>query len=240
MYTQRFYRDFRSTIRWQSYRVRVESSDLYIRTQGDHAFAVQQQVIELRSELKEHILRQPVFASSLSPVRHLPGVPAIVNQMYRAAEKAGVGPMAAVAGAVAECVGGKLMEASEEVIVENGGDIYLKLREPGLNTIFAGRSPFSGRIGIRIDPDQTPLGVCTSSGSLGHSFSQGQADAVTILSRHAWLADAVATGAGNLVCSGQDVERSLDYAMSIEGVLGAVVIIGDKLGARGEVELEKT
>jgi len=240
MYTQRFYRDFRSTIRWLSYRVRVESTDLYIRTQGDHAFAVQQQVVELRSELKEHILRQPVFASSLAPVRNLPGVPDIVALMNQAAEKAGVGPMAAVAGAVAECVGRQLGRWSEEVIVENGGDVYLKLKEPGLNTIFAGRSPFSGRIGIRIDPEQTPLGVCTSSGSLGHSFSQGQADAVTIVSRHAWLADAVATGAGNLVSSGEDVERSLDYAMSVDGVLGAVVIIGDKLGAKGEVQLEKT
>ena len=240
MHTQRFYRDFSSTNRWQSYRVRVETTDLYIRTRDNHAFAVQQQVVQLRSDLKRHIQRQPSFASSLDPVRALPGVPHIVDLMYRAAEKARVGPMAAVAGAMAGCVGLKLGLLSEEVIVENGGDIYLQLKESGRNTIFAGGSPFSGQLGIRVEPGQTPLGVCTSSGRVGHSYSRGQADAVTILASHVWLADAVATGAANLVRSEEDFEEALDYAMAIEGVLGAVVILGDKLGAKGDVQLEET
>ncbi len=240
MHTQRFYRDFKPVHRWQSYRVRVESTDLFIRSRENQAFEVQKQVVRLRSELKAHIRRQPDFLDALSPVKHLPGVPAIVSLMYRAADRAGVGPMAAVAGAVAECVGLELGASSREVIVENGGDVFLKLKETGRNTIFAGPSPFSGRIGLHIDPDQTPLGICTSSGSVGHSYSLGRADAATVVARTAWLADAVATGAANLVRSDRDLEPALAYAMAIEGVLGAVVILGDKLGARGDVQLVKT
>jgi hypothetical protein len=160
--------------------------------------------------------------------------------MYSASEKANVGPMASVAGAIAEYIGGELMQRSEEVIVENGGDIFLKLSEPGVNSIFAGTSPFTGKIGLRIEPKKTPLAICTSSGTVGHSYSQGQADAVVITSQDTSLADAVATGAANLIKSDEDFQSALEYAQGIQGVLGIVLVWQDKLAAQGDIELVST
>ncbi len=119
--------------------------------------------------------------------------------MAAAAQTAGVGPMAAVAGAIAECVGRELLEFSPEVIVENGGDIFLKVSHRRTVGIFAGDSPLTGRIGIQIEARDTPLGVCTSSGTVGHSLSFGRADAVVVLAPAAALADAAATAIGNRV-----------------------------------------
>ena len=236
----RFYRDFRSSQRWESYRVRVESTDLYVRSRGNHAFWVQKRVCELRRVLKEHIRRQPEFLDALTPISRKRGVHPMLAAMYRASELAGTGPMAAVAGAVAQWVGHGLHRLSGEVIVENGGDVYLCLEQAGKVTLYAGNSKFSGAVGLALDPTKTPAAVCTSSGTVGHSYSQGRAAAATIVSRDACLADAVATGAANLINSEQDLEAALEYALSIPGVLGAVLILGDRLAAKGDVELVST
>jgi hypothetical protein len=237
---QRFYRDFGKSERWEAYRVRVESTDLYIRSRGNHAFWVQTLVRDIRSELKEHIRKHPEFLESMVPLQPVRKVHPVIAGMYRAAQKAQTGPMAAVAGAVAEHVGRGLLRRCEEVVVENGGDNFMKLKEPGVNTIFAGRSPFSGALGLRIEPERTPLAVCTSSGTVGHSVSKGRADAATIISPDGCLADAAATATANLVQSEEDFQGALAYALGIEGVLGAVLILGDKLAVQGDVELVRT
>lgn len=239
-YEPRFYRDFTSTDRWESYRVQVESTDLYIRTKGNHAILTQKEISELRAVLTEHIKRQPGFLDSLIPVPRMRGVHPMILAMYRASELAGTGPMAAVAGAIAQWVGQELRKLSKEVIVENGGDLYLCLQQPGTVTLYAGRSRFSGTIGLALDPEKTPVGICTSSGTVGHSYSQGRADAATIISRNVCLADAVATGAANLIGAEDDLEPALDYALAVPGVLGAVLVLGDKLAAKGDVELVPT
>ncbi len=240
MFRHRFYRDFSNTDRWISYRVNEESTDLYIRSQRNFAYWTQKLVRELRGAIKSHIQRQPEFVSSFEPVKSLPHVHPIITRMYKASQKANVGPMAAVAGTIAEEVGLKICKWSKEVIVENGGDNFLKLIEPAVNTIFAGKSTFSGKIGLRIYPDKTPLAVCTSSGTVGHSYSLGQADAVIITAKDASLADAVATGAANMVSSDANFQSALDYALSVEGISGIVLIYQDKLAAQGDIELVRT
>jgi hypothetical protein len=239
-YEPRFYRDFTSTERWKSYRVQVESTDLYIRTKDNHAIQAQNKVSQLRSVLTEHIKCQPGFLDSMIPVPRLRKVHPMILAMYRASELARTGPMAAVAGAIAQWVGQDLKKLSNEVIVENGGDLYLSLQQTGTTTLYAGKSRFSGTIGLALDPDKTPLGICTSSGTVGHSYSQGRADAATIISRDVCLADAVATGAANLIRTEDDLAPALDYALAVRGVLGAVLVLGDKLAVKGDVELVPT
>jgi ApbE superfamily uncharacterized protein (UPF0280 family) len=236
-YTRRFYRDFSPSTRWESYRVQVETSDLYIRAKDRCPLRVQARVRELRAALFAHIQRQPEFLRSLAPVPSLPGEPDIVIRMNRAARQAGVGPMAAVAGAIAESVGQDLARNSAEVIVENGGDCFFRLKEKGLCILFAGNSPFSGKIGLQIESGQTPVAVCTSSGTVGPSYSLGRADAATIVSKDACLADAVATGTANRIQSERDFEAALAYAMSIQEVQGVVLIYKDRLAAQGAVAL---
>ncbi len=150
--------------------------------------------------------------------------------------------MAAVAGAIAEAVGrGLLADGEPEVMVENGGDIYLARQKSCDVAIFAGRSSLSNKVGLRIAASQMPLGICTSSGTVGHSLSLGEADSVTVLAKSTALADAVATRLGNevkAVAGGKSsVARALEQARSISGILGVVVICGETMGAIGEVEL---
>jgi ApbE superfamily uncharacterized protein (UPF0280 family) len=157
--------------------------------------------------------------------------------MAQAARLANVGPMAAVAGAVAEMVGERLLQWSSEVIVENGGDIFLMIRGMRKIGIYAGESAFTGKLAIEVEPGQTPLGVCTSSGKVGPSLSLGMADAAVVLAPSAALADAAATAIGNRVRSAEDIEAALDFGQSIKGVTGIIIITGDRMGARGDVRL---
>jgi ApbE superfamily uncharacterized protein (UPF0280 family) len=145
--------------------------------------------------------------------------------------------MAAVAGAVAQFVSKDLLPLSEELIVENGGDLYLVTSKERTIGIYAGSSPLSLKIGIRVGPEETPLGICTSSGTVGPSLSFGKADAICILSKSASLADAAATAVGNIVREKKDVEAGLEKAKEIAGILGAVIIVGNTVGAWGDLNL---
>ncbi|MDD4751858.1 MAG: UPF0280 family protein [Desulfitobacteriaceae bacterium] len=199
---------------------------------------IYRQVTMLRNELEEYLKSDPEFGRTLSPyiVRH--NAPYIVWEMAKRANQAGVGPMAAVAGAFAELVGKYIGEQfSREVIVENGGDIYLSSQKQRVIGIFAGESPFSNQLGIKINPHKTPLGICTSSGKIGPSLSLGRADAAVILADSTFLADAVATAAGNRINSPQDFQGTIQYAKKISGVKGVLLIKGDKMAAWGDIEL---
>jgi ApbE superfamily uncharacterized protein (UPF0280 family) len=163
--------------------------------------------------------------------------PDMVKEMAEAAKKAGVGPMAAVAGAIAEFVGKELLNFSAQIIIENGGDIFIKTSRRRTLGVYAGASPFTGKLALAIEPEQTPSGVCTSSGTVGHSLSFGKADAVIIFSQSTILADAVATATANRVSKPEDIEKGIEFAKSIDAVKGVVIIVGSACGAWGEVEL---
>ena len=145
--------------------------------------------------------------------------------------------MAAVAGAIAEAVGRDLLAFSSEIIVENGGDIFMKISKKRLVGIYAGQSSFTQKIAIEIMPRETPLGIGTSSGTVGHSLSLGNADAVIILSSSAALADAAATAIGNMVKAIDDIPKAIEQARNIEGMRGGVIIIGDQMGVWGKVKI---
>ncbi len=187
-----------------------------------------------RELLEKYIEEHPAFLHALSPCELKPGAP---SKMADAARLAGVGPMAAVAGAFAQYVGRALSRRTKDVIVENGGDIYLRSTRQRRVGIFAGKSPLSNRLALEIRPEHTPLAICTSSGTVGPSLSFGKADAAVILSPSAPLADAVATAAGNMVLEREDVQKAAEFALSIKGVTGAVIIKDDRLAACGELKL---
>lgn len=212
-------------------------TDLQIAALRDLAPQARELVAALRADLETYIAANPRFVESYVPLEVAPGAPEIVRAMARAATAAGVGPMAAVAGAVAERVALGLEPLSAEVIVENGGDLYIVGEAQRRVLLLAGDSPLSGRVSIVVPAGSAPLALCTSSGRVGHSVSLGVAHAVTIVAPDGALADAVATSAGNLVRGPADVERALERAMSVPGVRGAVVIVEDRIGALGDVEL---
>jgi ApbE superfamily uncharacterized protein (UPF0280 family) len=233
-YDERTYRKlFGGSLKY--FRVAEEQSDLAIGARMMLERQARKALLEARACVKAEIALNPEFLTSLEPLPPRPGAPEAVSSMYLAARAAGVGPMATVAGAVAQYVGRALLKHSPEVIVENGGDIYLASETERRVAIFAGDSPLSMKIALKVKPGE--WGICTSSGKIGPSISYGQADAAVILSKDAALSDAAATALGNLLKSEGDIPSALNGAMSIKGVLGAVAVVGERLGAAGAVEL---
>jgi hypothetical protein len=147
--------------------------------------------------------------------------------------------MAAVAGALSEFVGRGMLDNwyTREIIVENGGDIFMKTGFPRKIGVYAGNSPLGQQFAIEVRPEETPLGICTSAGTVGHSLSFGNADAAVILAKDAALADAVATAAANRAVTGADLERAVSFALSVPGVVGALVIMGERMAVVGDIRL---
>lgn len=222
--------------------IRIQETDLHILATHDVRERATELVFQCRLQIERYIVKHPLFLATLDPLPPDLLAPPIVREMLAAGQRTGVGPMAAVAGAIAESVGKALLaEGVEEIIVENGGDIFVQRRKECSIAIFAGRSPLSYRVGLRLPATPMPVGVCTSSGTIGHSLSLGKADAAVVVARSTALADAAATRIGNAADIGlgpkKAVEQALARAKEIEGIEGAVVICGEVMGAVGAVEL---
>jgi ApbE superfamily uncharacterized protein (UPF0280 family) len=233
----RFYRHWIKDSGLISFNVAVEQTDLFIRSRRNLKKKALDSVLKHRGCLEAYIGCHPLFLTTLDPYQAEAEVPTIVSEMARVSQQAGVGPMAAVAGAIAEAVGRDLLAFSPEVIVENGGDIFMKITEKRLVGIYAGQSSFTQKIALEIMPRETPLGIGTSSGTVGHSLSLGNADAVIILSSSAALADAVATAIGNIVKNKDDIPKAIEQAHNIEGLHGGVIIVNDQMGVWGRVKI---
>lgn len=236
-YQPRTYRRWVSDSDLVSFNITVKETDLLIRARRALHRKALRLVLKHRQALEQYIESHPAFAAALIPLPPEENAPFIVREMAEVAEKVSVGPMAAVAGAIAEAVGRDLMPFSPEIIIENGGDIFMKITAKRLVGIYAGESPLSGRIALEILPEDTPLGICTSSGTVGHSLSFGRADAVTVLSRSAALADAAATAAGNLIVDSADIEKGISFLEGIPGIEGAAIIRGEKMGLWGKLRI---
>ncbi len=194
-------------------------------------------VLQSRGMIASYIRQFPHFARTLSPWVINGPAPPVIREMVAAGENAGVGPMAAVAGMVAQYVGKRLLADSPEVIVENGGDIFMRALRPVTIGILAGHSAVSQKLAIRIHPESGPVGVCTSSGTMGHSLSLGRAEAVTVISESCPMADAAATAVANRVHDPKDVRPAVEWAKAISGITGVVVIHEDTVAAWGDLDL---
>lgn len=236
-YVERTYRDLAHSRRWTSFTVCEGETDLYIKADRDLSAIALQEVLRLRGQIEAYIEERPAFGSSLIPLDPDPRATTIVRDMLEAGARASVGPMAAVAGAIAEHVGKCLRASCREVIVENGGDIYLDLEAPAVVALFAGPSPLSMRVGIRVSAEETPCGICTSSGTVGPSLSFGRADAVTVWAPSTALADAAATALANRIQSAEDIESVLEASSAIPDLKAVAVIVGDRIGWRGPLDL---
>ncbi len=240
MYEPRRYRSWIRDKGLVSFSVVVKETDLHVSALTNLCGKTERLVIKYREKLEKYIAEHPLFLTSLSPIAVEADAPDIVEAMAEAGAKVGVGPMAAVAGAIAEFVGNELANFSPEIIIENGGDIYLRSLNKRRVGIYAGSSPLTGKVGLEIAPEDTPIGISTSSGTVGHSLSFGRADAVTVLAKSATFSDAAATAIGNMIAEPEDIPKGIDFARGVEGILGLVIIIADKMGVWGKVKLCET
>jgi len=200
----------------------------------DRFKAVTQEILRRRQILQAYIQKHPSFKKALEPLEPLPDAPDVVRRMTAAAAKVRVGPMAAVAGVMAQLAAeAGLAAGAEEAIVENGGDIYLKLTAPAWIGIYSGRSDKLNRLAFELQPEETPISICSSSGKMGHSMSMGQCDLATVVAKDAALADAAATQAANLVSNIQDVEVALNKIAGIDGIEGILIVKDGHVGLAG-------
>lgn len=233
-------RGYRSRMRGTGlvpFQVAVKETDLWVSAGRTLERETLDLVLDCRHQIESYIGSHPSFLTSLVPLPPDPTAPPLVREMMEAGRPVGVGPMASVAGAVAQYVGKGLLEFTDEVIVENGGDTFLDVKRDLTVSIFAGESPLSQKVGLAVTSRRMPLGICTSSATVGPSLSLGRADAACVISGSAAFADGAATALGNMVRERMDLRRVGDWAESTPGILGCLVILGDALAAWGEVEL---
>ncbi|MHC5039913.1 MAG: UPF0280 family protein [Planctomycetota bacterium] len=242
MYTDRFYRKWVEAPDLFRFGVKVGESDLWILSDGDlHSLALAT-LKKVRAKLERYAKRDPAFLKAYEPREPKEGAPSIARTMADAANAFGVGPLAGVAGAIAQTVGRKLAARADTVIVENGGDIWARSEKPVRFVLYAGEdSPFSGRVAFEVDARQG-VGVCTSSGVVGPSVSFGRADAFVAVARDAAFADAAATAYANRIRRPKDVGPVVEALGRRESarprLLGFLACAGNQIGLWGDLQLK--
>lgn len=239
MYEKRTYRNLVKHSGLLKFNVMVKETDLQIQAKSDLYNEAKEAVIRYRSIIEQFISENPIFASTLSPFEFKGNAPPIINDMISSSLEAEVGPMACVAGTISEYVAGDLLKKSDQVVIENGGDVFMKIDTEVTIGIFAGASPLSMRIGIKLPASRDRVAVCTSSGTVGHSLSFGNSDAVCVVSKSGALADAAATAIGNRVKTADDIEQAIDWGKNRKNVNGIVIIKNEKAGLWGDIEIVK-
>ncbi|MDR1951504.1 MAG: UPF0280 family protein [Bacteroidales bacterium] len=244
-YGDRTYRkQFRSD-RWCGFVAKYKETDVWIGIDKNSFHREMPEFTEktiraLRNEVDIYLKQDPQYRLSLIPYNAQEHAPKILKDMSEISHKANVGPMATVAGAFATYVAQELKKQFkiEEIIIENGGDIYADIKQDLDVSVFAGTSPLSEKIGLRIDAKKSPLGICTSSGTVGHSLSFGKADAVMIVCKNATLSDGYATAFANKIQTSDDINPVLKLINEEKNILSALIVKNDKMGVVGQFELK--
>ena len=244
-YSDRTYRAHCCGERWQGFVAQYKETDVWVGVDKKSFCAempvfTEQTVRALRDTIDVYLTEDPHYASALTPYDAQKSAPEILRQMSAISHRTGVGPMAAIAGAFATHIAQELKKRFhiEEIIIENGGDIYADITNDIDVSIFAGESPLSEKIGLHIDAKESPLGICTSSGTVGHSLSFGKADAVMIVCKDALLSDAYATAFANQVQTSDDITPLLNTIERDEDILSALIVKDDRMGVIGKFDLK--
>lgn len=222
----------------QAFQVVVEETDLHVTACMDLSLEISRYVSALRGQLKSYIMLHSNYRDSYVPVHVPSGVAEIVRRMADAAGVAGVGPMAAVAGTISQMVCEEFAGNSAELIVENGGDVYMLSTRDRVAGLLP--DPHSdATIGIVVRAHEFPVSICASSATIGHSLSLGKGDLVAVRSRDGALADACATALCNLLKSPDAIERVTESAAALEaqGIEGVFAQCGGRVAIWGNMEL---
>lgn len=236
MYEKRFYRDQFSEENFISFTVQYKETDIWIRIEREQfseelAQYAYEKVKNLRNELERFIAVENEYAVTLKPYQIKTKAPLIAKEMELAGQQAGVGPMAAVAGAFAQSLGEELCRKYQLnfVIIENGGDIYMHGNRAITVGLYSGSKSIFSKCKFQFAKESLPLGICTSSSKFGHSTSFGNADAVTVICKNASLADAYATALCNQVKGEADLQKILEFTKTVPEILGIIIVLGDKM-----------
>ncbi|MBW2975631.1 UPF0280 family protein [Candidatus Woesearchaeota archaeon] len=194
------------------------------------------ELVKQRTLIENYIKKDVLFLSALRPYKIRKDAPKIVRVMAEGADIANVGPMAAVAGAIAESIARRLVQkGAKTAVVENGGDIFAITNKEIIIGLFSGQNKVAEKLAFKLNKDNTPLAICSSSSLLGHSISFGKCDLATVFSRKAHVADAAATAVANKVKCMEDIQKTLNWAVKLKDVQGIIIIKDHKIGMIGDI-----
>ena len=244
-YKDRTYRRRFCSDRWHGFVVKYKETDVWVGVdkksfRSEMPECTMQIIRELRDAMDVYLKQDPNYVLSLTTYEAQEHAPETAKRMSEISHQLGVGPMATVAGAFAAHIAQELKNRFEieEIMVENGGDIYADIKNDMDVCVFAGESPLSEKIGLHIEAKESPLGICTSSGTVGPSLSFGKADAVMMVCRDALLADGYATVFANQIQTTADIDPVLNLIAREKDILSALIVKDDKMGIIGQFELK--
>jgi ApbE superfamily uncharacterized protein (UPF0280 family) len=223
------------------FRVRRRFKEANVLFQSDKKSAIEEAVRTVSSQmstLDRYIQRNPDFVKTLDPIDAEPSAPHIVKTMVSVAKRVEVGPMAVVAGALADLALEAMLKSKATIaIVEDGGEIAASSQRDFNIGLYAGKKSLFNQVAFKILPSDCPIGVATSSATVSHAISFGQAEAATVFANTAALADGAATAICNAVTGESEeasIQRGLDRAKQLN-IEGTIIHRGDYVGTYGRL-----
>ncbi len=220
-----------------SYRVVYKNTEFIISSNSDIREKIEKPLRDIYRDLESVIEKDPSFLKSLSPITPKDFYPPAIKRMCDLSSEFGVGPMAAVAGTVNDYIASRIPVEAGDLFIENGGDVFIRSRRDVITGVYVKNPFFKDSLAIRVRASSTPCGLCSSSGTFGHSLSMGKCDLAVVLSGSSISADAAATAIANSVEKIEDVERTLNEYRGFDSILGILIIKNDRIGLWGEFEL---
>jgi ApbE superfamily uncharacterized protein (UPF0280 family) len=220
-----------------NWKIAYKYSDLLISCNKDVSLKLEKLIKEIYGFLESCIKKEPVFEKSLVPLEIKEYFPPIIKRMCRKAAIFNVGPMATVAGAVCDHIASGLDRHCRRLIIENGGDIFIKSNKDVDIGVYLKNKYFADKICLKIRAGDTPCGICSSSGMFGHSLSLGRSDLVVVLAKSTISADGAATSIANKINKPADINKTIIDYKNIKGITGILVVKDDNLGVWGNIEL---
>ncbi len=234
MYEERIYRRYSEPKDLFKTHLIIEESDILVfSSEKIESFEIEEKVKILRQDIKDYIKKDRKFLTTLSAYNLKEPAPQIIKKMCKVSKILDIGPMACVAGAISEFLGKELLKKNKEAIVENGGDIFLKIAKERKIGIFYGKNDF---LKIKLTTLNTPLGIASSSGKLGYSLSFGNCDLVCVISESAIFSDGAATFLGNLIKTQKDILPALKKIKKYKEIKASIIIFEGKIFVQGDVE----
>ena len=206
-------------------------------SEEEYVAAAEHAIFEARERILRKISEDPFFLTTYDPYPVSDDDDELIKRMCQASELAGVGPMAGVAGAVAVFAVERMVEeGADYAIVENGGDIAMKIDRDITVGVFQDDEKFRD-LAFRIPKRDGIFGICSSSGKIGPSVSFGSSGISTVFSDDVILADACATALGNMIRDGdgKEMSKALETIGRIEGVDGCAAISNGLYAVFGKV-----
>ena len=214
----------------RSFDIQVQDMTLHIQAGTDFNEESRAAALSFWEQLHAYTLRNPDIRSSKRPIDVPEDAPEIVREIVRAARRAGVGPMYSFQGAVTDYVGRFLSREVSEVTVNCDGDYFILGRRRQKLTVL--RRPSGSTMAVVVPASKRGIGISMTLGR-----GRASIDGLAVLAESCMVADAAAAGVQAILPKENGFASALAYLRQVRGVLGGLVVVGERIGMAGAVEI---